>query len=243
MADCLLCIMSNKNISSGKNPKVVFYKPERIKTGIPGLDKLVDGGLVKGSSVLISGGAGVGKTIFCLQYIWEGLQKGESCIYITLEETPKDLRQDALTFGWNFEEYEEKGKFKFVEKNVLEDTNFEFFDIDRMKASRVVIDSISLLSLVVEDKSSMRGRLQELVKSLKEREVTTLLISESIDENHMSLLGIEEFIVDGVITLKFTPVGAQAGRILFIRKMRETNHSEDLHPIDIGKKGLRILSV
>ncbi|MCK4729924.1 MAG: ATPase [Candidatus Aenigmarchaeota archaeon] len=216
---------------------------ERIKTGIIGLDKLVKGGFIKGSTILISGGTGAGKSIFSMQYLWEGLQNGESCVYITLEETAEDLRQDALTFGWDFKEYEKKGKFKFIEKNILEDANFEFFDMDRMKASRVVIDSISLLSLVVEDKSSMRGRLQELVKSLKERDITTILISESVDEKHMSLLGIEEFVVDGVILLRYTSVGAQAGRLLFIRKMRRTKHSENLHPIKIGDKGMQILNV
>jgi len=235
--------MAGKRVGSGKKPKQIFYKPERIKSGIPGLDKLIDGGLVKGSSVLISGGTGTGKTVFCLQCLWEGLRNGESCVYITLEETAEELRQDALVFGWDFKEYEKKGKFKFVEKNILEDTNFEFFDIDRMKANRVVIDSISLLSLVVEDRSSMRGRLQELVKSLKERNITTLLISESIDEEHSSRLGIEEFVVDGTIILKFTSVGAQAGRLLFIRKMRRTKHSEDLHPIKIENKGIQILSI
>ena len=112
-----------------------------------------------------------------------------------------------------------------------------------MKASRVVIDSISLLSMVVEDKSSMRGRLKELIKSLKKRKLTTLLVSESMDEEHLSVLGIEEFVADGVIILKFTSVGAQAGRLLFIRKMRRTKHSESLHPIKIGNRGIQILSV
>ncbi len=221
----------------------ILSEIERIKTGIVGLDKLVKGGFIKGSTMLISGGTGVGKSIFSMQYLWEGLQSGESCVYVTMEETAEDLRQDALVFGWDFEEYEKKGKFKFVEKNILEDTNFEFFDIDKMKASRIVIDSISLLSFVIEDKSSMRGRLKELIKSLKERNLTTLLVSESMDEERLSVLGIEEFVADGVIILKYTSVGAQAGRLLFIRKMRRTNHSEKLHPIKIGTQGIRILSV
>ena len=233
--------MAGKRVGSGKKPKQIFYKPERIKSGIPGLDKLIDGGLVKGSSVLISGGTGTGKTVFCLQCLWEGLRNGESCVYITLEETAEELRQDALVFGWDFKEYEKKGKFKFVEKNILEDTNFEFFDIDRMKANRVVIDSISLLSLVVEDRSSMRGRLQELVKSLKERKVTTLLISESIDEERFSLLGIEEFIVDGVIHLKSIPMGKMVQRIIEVRKMRETKINEGIHSMEFCKNGVKVV--
>ncbi len=234
--------MVNKSESdSDKNSKKGFYKPERIKTGIPGLDNLIDGGIVKGSSVLVSGGTGTGKTVFCLRCIWEGLQNGESCVYVTLEETAADLRRDALGFGWDFEAYEKKGKFKFVEKNILEDTNFEFFDVDKMKASRIVIDSISLLSLVVEDKSSMRGRLQELVKSLKERDITTILISESIDEERLSILGIEEFIVDGVIHLKSIPMGKMAQRTIEIRKMRETKIDEGIHSMEFCKDGIRVV--
>ena len=232
--------MAGKRVGSGKKPKQIFYKPERIKSGIPGLDKLIDGGLVKGSSVLISGGAGVGKSIFSLQYMWEGLRNGESCVYITLEETAEELRQDALVFGWDFKEYEKKGKFKFVEKNILEDTNFEFFDIDRMKANRVVIDSISLLSLVVEDRSSMRGRLQELIKSLKERKVTTLLISESIDEEHSSRLGIEEFVVDGIVILRYSDIGGTSFGTIEIRKMRRTKQEHGIFDLIIGKNGIKI---
>ncbi len=218
------------------------YKVERVKTGIFGLDKLTQGGFVKGSSVLVSGETGTGKTIFCLQYLWEGLKNDESGVYITLEESAEEIKKDALVFGWDFEKYEKEGKFRIIEKNVFEDTNLEFFEIDELKAKRVVIDSVSLLSLFIEDKSSMRNKMRELIKSLKERGVTVLLTSEIVGEG-FSRLGVEEFLADGIIVLKFTPIGTEAGRSLFIRKMRRTNHFEDMHPIQIGKKGLRILSV
>lgn len=217
-------------------------KVERIKTGIPGLDKLIQGGFVKGSANLVCGGTGAGKTIFCLQYLWEGLKNDEPVVYITLEESANEIKKDALVFGWDFEKYEKERKFKIIEKNVFEDTNLDFFGIDELKAKRVVIDSVSLLSLVIEDKASMRNKLFELIKSLKERDVTVLLTSEIIGKS-LSRLGVEEFLVDGVIVLRFTPIGTEAGRSLFIRKMRRTNQSEDIYPIEIGKKGLRVLSV
>jgi len=215
---------------------------ERVKTGIPGLDKLIQGGFVKGSAVLISGGTGTGKTIFCLQYLWEGLKNGEPGIYITLEESSDEIKKDALVFGFDFRSYEKDGKFKIIEKNVFEDPNLEFFDIEKLKAKRVVIDSVSLLSLVIGDKASLRNRLLELIRSLKKRNTTILLTSERVGDN-LSRLGVEEFLVDGVIVLDFTPIGPQAGRSLFIKKMRRTNHSEDIHPIEIGKEGLKVLNI
>src|SRR5512135_3680020 len=78
---------------------------ERVPTGIPGLDKLIEGGLVKGSTTLVSGAAGTGKTIFCSQFLMEGLKRGESCMFITLEEKPEDIIADVKRFGWDFKKY------------------------------------------------------------------------------------------------------------------------------------------
>ncbi|MCK5063410.1 MAG: AAA family ATPase, partial [Candidatus Aenigmarchaeota archaeon] len=68
----------------------------RVKTGVPGMDKLMEGGIPEGSVVLLSGGAGCGKTTFSCQFIMEGLNNGENCLYITLEESPEDIKKDAL---------------------------------------------------------------------------------------------------------------------------------------------------
>ncbi len=100
------------------------------------MDKLTQGGFVKGSSVLVSGETGTGKTIFCLQYLWEGLKNDESGVYITLEETVEEIKKDALVFGWDFEKYEKEGKFKIIEKNVFEDTNLEF-GLDAQQTGRL----------------------------------------------------------------------------------------------------------
>ncbi len=216
------------------------YKVERVKTGIFGLDKLTQGGFVKGSSVLVSGETGTGKTIFCLQYLWEGLKNDESGVYITLEESAEEIKKDALVFGWDFEKYEKEGKFKIIEKNVFEDTNLEFFEIDELKAKRVVIDSVSLLSLFIEDKSSMRNKMRELIKSLKERGVTVLLTSEIVGEG-FSRLGVEEFLADGIIVLKSIPIGKTNQRTLEVRKIRRTKISDGIHNIEFYKNGIKVL--
>ena len=234
--------IKKKIIPKKKIPAVLGCNMDRVSTGVPGLDKLIHGGYPKGSSVLISGGTGTGKTTFSLQYLWDGLQKGESCVFISLEETTQEIKNDALGFGWDLEPYIKSGKFTIVERNVFENPNIDFFEIDKVKAKRVIIDSISILSLVIEDKASMRSKLQEMIKSLKARDTTVLLISERVGAG-LSRLDIEEFVADGVVVLDFTPVGPQAGRNLFIRKMRCTNHSEDVHPITIGKNGIKVLSV
>ena len=73
---------------------------ERVKTGIPGLDGILHGGFIPGSNVLVSGGAGTGKTIFCMQFLYSGAMKyGDNGVFVTLEERPKELRHEATRFG------------------------------------------------------------------------------------------------------------------------------------------------
>src|SRR4030042_1700827 len=97
--------MASKKISS-----------DRIKTGVPGLDGLIGGGFLKGHNIVLTGPAGAGKTIMCCQYLWEGLQNGEKCMYITFEELPEEIRSDALAFGWDFGKYEKSGKLILTHK-------------------------------------------------------------------------------------------------------------------------------
>jgi KaiC/GvpD/RAD55 family RecA-like ATPase len=215
-------------------------KFERIESGVPGLDKLIQGGFIKGSTILVSGEAGAGKTTFCLQYLWEGLQKGEPGIYITLEETAEEIRQDALSYGWDLSEYEKKDMFLIIEKNMFEDPDIDFFEIDKLNAKRLVIDSISILSLMIDNKAVTRNRIGNMLRSLKEKDVTTLLISESAGASDFSRLGIEEYIADAVILLELNSEGKKAERSLFVRKMRRTMHSESRHQIKITPDGMSV---
>lgn len=94
---------------------------ELVETGIPGLDELIEGGLVKDSAVLLTGTAGTGKTIFCSQFLWEGLQNGENCMFVTLEERPEKIGNAASDFGWDFEKYEDKGQLILKDISNLKD--------------------------------------------------------------------------------------------------------------------------
>ena len=88
----------------------------RTKTGISGFDELIGGGLVEGSTVLVSGRAGTGKTIFGLQFLYNGASKfNEPGVYVTLETRPRDLRLEAKQFGWNLEELEKKKVFVMID--------------------------------------------------------------------------------------------------------------------------------
>lgn len=102
---------------------------ERVKTGIPGFDELVEGGLPKGFNVLLAGAPGTGKTIFGLQYLYNGAKSGENGIYVSLDSSEKRLKEQALQFGWDFDGLKKDGGDK--EGDVL----FLEVPVDRVKVN------------------------------------------------------------------------------------------------------------
>jgi len=225
------------------NKKIRF---ERIKSGIPGLDPLIGGGFLKGHTILITGPAGAGKTIFCCQFIWEGLKNGEKCMYITFEEMPEEIKEDAAAFGWDFEKYEREGKLIITFKDPFQVTDITTRlenEIRQQGITRVAVDSTSLLGLYFKDPNDVRRELYKLITALKNSGATSLLTAEAPEEGKISRFGVEEYVVDGVIYLKSVVIGPQTGRSLVVIKMRRTNIDNEIHPLEIDKNGVRVLSV
>ncbi|NJL43789.1 MAG: hypothetical protein HC945_00470 [Nitrosarchaeum sp.] len=127
---------------------------ERVPTGIPGYDKLIEGGFTQDSVNLIAAGPGCGKTIFCMQFLWNGLAKyNEPGLFISFEENLVDLKKDALSFGWDFEKFIEQGRCNFIYYHPYEvrDIHAELErQIRAIGAKRVVIDSTSVYGMTME---------------------------------------------------------------------------------------------
>lgn len=215
----------------------------RIKTGIPGFDRLVQGGLVKGSIYLLTGGTGTGKTIFGCQFLWYGLQKGETCLYVTMEEDPVDIRDDVKNFGWDFERFEEKGLCRIIYIDPISTGNINtviMSEVKRLNASRLVIDSTAVMGMTMEKESLIRRRVFSLINALKTHDgCTSIIISEIPEETKkLSRFGVEEFVVDGVIILNYLGIGQEFNRSLMVRKMRRTNHGKDVYPFEITSSGI-----
>lgn len=233
---------------------------KRIKTGIAGLDELVEGGFPEARSVLVSGACGTGKTIFSMQYIYNGAAKyNEPGVYVTLDERPELIREDVLRFGWDLKKLEDQKMVQIVDGSIAKlgfpsDEEFSLpvtgFDLDkllleimriakRVGAKRLVIDSIPALGFNFDNSNDVRKAVLKLSYLLTKIGVTAILISEVDEgENKFGKYGVEEYVVDGVIMLHYMGVGMQNNRTLHIRKMRATNHSEDLHPLEISNKGM-----
>jgi KaiC/GvpD/RAD55 family RecA-like ATPase len=241
----------------------------RIKTGIPGFDKLIQGGFPENSSILIAGSPGTGKTIFALQYLFNGAVKfNENGLYVTIEEKPSNLKKQAKLFGWDFDKL--KNKIQFL-KIPVDTANLDIIHLikrhaDKIKAKRVVIDSLSILSINasmyrlpinVENQNTNFTRLDiqpygmamseetkqfiyVLISKLNEINANILYITDAPEKETQFITRdtVSEFACDGIILLSFESLGGEFSRSLLIRKLRQTNHDEDIHPLEISTNGL-----
>ena len=242
----------------------------RIKTGIQGLDKALNGGIPTGNIVLIAGGAGTGKSTLCLQFAINGAQLfGEKALYVSTEQNKSELYRQANGFGWNLEELEKKQLLKVVYFDVTEGDSF----LEKLSAitamyqpKRVVIDSLTtltdsmLVSGVLEDKGFSMVQIAETVnpiprtekiisktllyhlfKELKQTHVTTLLTTELPEDQHqLSADGTSEFIADGVILLSAMTVGDSSSRNLEVKKMRYTPIGGGIKSYSMSENGIII---
>ncbi|MCC6028977.1 KaiC domain-containing protein [Candidatus Korarchaeum cryptofilum] len=233
---------------------------ERVKSGIPGFDELVNGGIPKRNIVLLSGGPGTGKTIFSQQFLYQGLALGEPGVLVTLEEHPVQVRREMASFGWDVRKYEEEGSFAIVdaftggigeaakrERYVVRsiDDIGEFMDVLRealrdTKAQRAAIDSVSTLYLTRP--VSARNVLMQLKRVLSGLGVTALMVSQvSVTERGFGGPGVEHA-SDGIIRLDLDEVDGELVRSMIVWKMRGTKHDMRRHPFEITDEGIRVYS-
>jgi KaiC/GvpD/RAD55 family RecA-like ATPase len=238
---------------------------ERVSSGVMGLDEKMEGGFFEGSANLITGKTGTGKTIFAVSFLYKGALQGNPGVYVTTEQREADVKMDITSmFGWDIDSLEKKNLIRFVSiKPALPTRGISQEDMVRLvksyvygisdkiisaikevRAKRVVLDSVSFIEMFIKDEYLARAALLQLVETLKECGVTTVLTG-TIPETSEALSGggIVEYIVDTVVKMEFVPVAEEFKRTLTIRKMRRTNHSTLIHPFDISKKGLRVIEI
>lgn len=217
-----------------------------IKTNIPGFDELLKGGLREASSVLIAGSPGTGKTVFTLQFLVEGAKKGESGIYITLEESPDDLRDYAKSFGWDIESYEKKGLITFVQQSVSQKkfigSSTPLALIKRRSIKRVVVDSITLFEHAhILGEKDLREDILDFISEMKESKVTLIATSEkSIVNLEDFQYSPEDFLFDGLVVLVKIRKGNSYEDCITVQKMRGQEHSLNIVPLKITDKGIKI---
>lgn len=253
---------------------------KKCPTGIPGLDGLLGGGFPRARSILLSGSCGTGKTTFAIQFLYNGaVQHNESGILISLEQDPKELKQDMLSFGFDLSKLEREGKLVIVDTSLsrvglgslgsspISDESIgapegsmsllpDEFNIkkileivvgkaEKIGAKRVVFDSIPALDFLIKDHGDMRYAVRQVLLALNYRlkmaGLTTLLITETVEDSSLSAHDVESYVVDGAIILSLNE--ALDNRSMKIRKMRQTVHSLKPRAIEFTNEGMVVKGV
>ena len=225
----------------------------RTPSGITDLDLLIEGGFPAGKCYLITGEAGLGKSIFCMQFILRGLMDGEKAVYVAVDESPTDIMEEAACLGWDLLKYVESkqllildaspffstrlglGKDKEIDisKTVDDLANY----VRRVGASRVVIDPVGPLIAFRDKDKGLRDRARTLVHALqKNMETTNLLTSYALHGDRMGEHEAEEFPVTGVVALRFARKQKGLIRTLLLSKMRGTEIDLTEYRFDIVKE-------
>ncbi len=220
---------------------------QRISTGVEGLDKMLNGGLLKDDVILFYGGPGTGKTIFGLHFIYEGATKGEPGLIISLEEWPSKLKRNAKTFEWDFEKLEKSGLVKFMFfppalfhadehamliKEILVKNNIR----------RVFFDGIEDLVTPMPDVIKRRDYVHSLIDYFSSQGVTTLLTSELPELFGNIRLTLETLSgsVDTVVLLRQVEVETHMRKALSILKCRGSDHDKEIREFEITGKGIEV---
>lgn len=220
---------------------------EKVSTGIEGLDKMLDGGLYRNSTTLVSGPPGTGKTLLSLHFAWGLAQKGEKSVILEFEESKEQLLRNAETIGKDIRKYVEEGLIKVIclyPENIRMEQYLKLVReiIEEEKPCGFILDSVSALERIYTEREFREFALS-LNTILKMSGVTALFTHTSGEILGISSITQYHFstVVDNVIILKYSEIGGKIGRVLTILKARGSNHSKDLVEYEIGSRGIEIL--
>ncbi len=219
---------------------------DRLGSGVWNFDALIEGGFIKNSINLLIGDTGSGKSIFAVQFLIEGIKRGEGVFYIGLEEKKSEFYRNMLKLNINLDDLEKKGFFHFLEyspekiKTMLEEGGGAIENIVRTKnIKRLVIDSITSFEMLFEKENEKRRAILNLFDFIRKWNCTAILVYEGNPylENKVVPRAIE-YESDSVILLYFIREEQDRMRFIEVLKMRGVNHSLKLYPFFIGDNGV-----
>ena len=226
---------------------------ELIKTGIPGLDQILKGGLRRNSNVLVTGAPGTGKTLLALQFIYYGAKDyNENGIFLSTEENLEVLNESARNLGMDIKSMTGKGRIFFVQKPIatlkggIASIKGLIDLIKKNNVKRVALDSLIFFEYLYPrfDGNKMEYRRQVLMfmQQMKNAGVTFLVVSErSITDFDRLTYDMMDFVFEGIILLSRIRKGSYFERVITVAKLRGQDHSLDVYPLTIGTDGLKVL--
>jgi circadian clock protein KaiC len=221
---------------------------DKLATGIAGFDHVARGGVPRHRVTLVAGTAGSGKTVFAVQFLAEGIKRGEHGVFVTFEESPADVCRNVAGFGWDVRGWEAEGRWAFVDASPHQDDDAVItgeYDLGALLArvehaarsvgaKRVAIDSLGAILDRFARSNRMRPELLRIASALREMGVTTIMTAErTLEYGEISRFGFEEFVADNVIILRNALDEEKRRRTLEILKFRGAPHQKGEVPFTV----------
>lgn len=239
-----------------------------VSTGITGFDNLFKNGIPKGSSILVAGGAGSGKTNFCLQILAHHASHGKKCYYMGFKEPSDRLIQNMKNFGWNPKKFIDSGNLKIkrfltseiyyydkksgsdIQAMMTKDVDPLLMELEPLaiaedigfKPDFIVLDSLTALSSAFRGKEqSYRFYIERLFRFFEKIGSTNFLITETRQIPEIfSPMGVEEFLADGVIVIYNIRRKNIRENAIEVLKMRGEPHQKKIVAMQITDKGIEV---
>ncbi len=223
---------------------------------IPGFDFISQGGLPDAATTLVTGTPGSAKTVLALQFLAEGIAKGdEAGVFVTFEERPDRVRRYAVGFNFDISAWEKAEKWRFVDASprasdrLVETGEFNFaaliariqHAVEQTGAKRVVLDSVSSVFSQFTDTSVVRHELFRVAEALRDLDVTAIITAERSSESQVSRHNIEDFVADNVVILRNRLEDECRRRTIEILKYRGTPHRKGEFPFTITEEGIVVI--
>ena len=225
-----------------------------IKSGIIGLDEPLNGGLLKGSIITVSGPSGSGKSTFGMNFLIHGAKAKEPGLYISIEESKESMYFHMSGYSWDLEKLEKNKQLIFLDYPIYEVDQFLTHDnaiqgiISTIGIKRVVLDSIMPIALHFNNDDERKKGFLKLIDNIRKWGTTTMIISEDTPATTQDVLpdtryGMETF-SDGWIHLYylFSPKERQRTRAIEVLKMKGVAHSSKIYAADITNDGFVVYS-
>jgi circadian clock protein KaiC len=224
----------------------------RVKTGIKGLDEMLNGGFLVETANLVEGAPGTGKTTLGMQFIYNGIaQFNEPGLIMTFEEFPQQYYRDAEALGWNFRGLEQSDKLRVimtspeVGKADLESVGGRIEAMAReIGARRILIDSLSHFERLSDDPVELRNVIYGFINALKREGLTSVLTRESpalIGESDSAEEDVA-FVADSYIMLRYVEIESAIRKALLVLKLRGSDHAKDIRQFEITSGGIEVRS-
>ncbi len=217
---------------------------KKIKSGVVGLDSLVDGGLNENSTTVVIGTSGAGKTTFATQFLRRGLERGNDALFVSLDENQDQIIKEAVEMGWaDIHAYLDDGSLVFIDASGKKFSKFirhelpTFVEEWKGSESRIVVDPLTPVIWSTEGRYEQRELLMLLLKETKKIGTVVCTLEEHGTRGDLTgnEIVIPMYLSDTVVHLKYTRKEGVTSRILEIVKCRNSRHSKLSHPYWIAK--------